>query len=67
MPLQYLYPEAWPGSAFEISDGKIDTKYDRTKNTNLRYGGNVGNGQVDDSDVETVDLPGYMALQGFVP
>ena len=66
MPLQHLYPEAWPGSAFESSDGESDTKYDRTKNTNVNYGGNGGNRQVDDSHEDTVDIPGYNAPQGFL-
>ena len=51
---------------FEISDNESDTKDDRTNNTNIKEGGNDGNGQVEKPDVETVDLPGDDAPQGFV-
>ena len=43
---------------FERSYGESDTKDDRTKNTNIKEGGNYGNGQVANPDVETVDLTG---------
>ena len=36
------------------------------KKTNIKEVGNDGNGQVDDPDVETVDLPGYNATKGFL-
>ena len=49
---------------FESSDGKIDTKDGSTKNTNIKEGGNVGNGQVAEPDVEIFDIPGYDASQG---
>ena len=42
----------------EISDNASDTKYGRTKNINIKWGSNDDNGQVEDPDVETVDLPG---------
>ena len=45
---------------------KHDTKDDRTKNTNIKYGGKYGNGQVPEPDVKTVDIPGNDAPQGFV-
>ena len=51
---------------FEISDDKIGTKYDRTKNTNIKEGVNYVNRQVYKPDVKTFDLPGYNALQVFV-
>ena len=43
---------------FEISDDESHTKYDSTKKTNIKEGGNYGNVQVSNTDVETVDLPG---------
>ena len=51
---------------FESSYDKIDTKYDRTTNTNIKEGSIFGNGQVEEPGVETVDLPGDYATQGFV-
>ena len=51
---------------FEISDDESDTKDDRTKKTNIKEGGNYGNGQVNEPDVETVNLPGDDAPQGFM-
>ena len=51
---------------FESSDGESDTKDDRTNNTNIKEGGNGCNGQVEKPDVETVDLPGDDAPQGFL-
>ena len=51
---------------FEGNGVKIYTKDDRTKKSNIKEDGNDGNGQVDDSDVETVDIPGYDAPQGLV-
>ena len=51
---------------FEISDEKIDTKHDRTKNISIKEGSNYGNGQVDKPDVETVVLSEDNPLQGFV-
>ena len=44
---------------FESSHEKSDTKDDRTKNTNIKEGGNYVNGKEGDIDVENVDLPGY--------
>ena len=47
---------------FESSDDGSDTKDDRTKNTNIKEGGNGGNvvnGKVDDLNVETIDLTVY--------
>ena len=51
---------------FEISDDESDTEYDRTKKNNIKEGGNTGNGQVAEPGIETVDLPGDDASQGFV-
>ena len=51
---------------FESSDDEIDTKDDRTKITNIKEGSNDGNGQVEEPYVETINLPGYDAPQGFV-
>ena len=51
---------------FESSDDGSDTKDDRTKNTNIKEGGNYFNGQVVDPDVETVDLPGGGAPHRFL-
>ena len=59
---QKLIPEA----QFESSDDESDTKYDKDKNTNIKEGGNYGNRQVDDTDVETVDLTWDDAPQDFV-
>ena len=51
---------------FERSDGKIDTKNGRTKNTNSKKSGNDGNGKVAKPDAETVYFPGDDSLQGFL-
>ena len=51
---------------FKSSDGKSDTKYDRTINTNIKEVDNDCNGQVAKSNMETVDLPGDYAPQGFL-
>ena len=51
---------------FESSDDNSDTKYDRTKNTNIKGGINYYNGQVAETDVETVDFPGDDAQQVLV-
>ena len=51
---------------FEISDDEIGTKYDRTKNTNIKEGVNYVNRQVYKPDVKTVDLPVDDAPQGFL-
>ena len=51
---------------FESSDDGSDTKDDRTKNTNIKEGGNDGNGLVAEPDVETVDLCGDDAPQGLL-
>ena len=51
---------------FESRDDGSDTKDDRTTNTNIKEGGNYGNGQVAGPDVETTDLQEEDALQGFV-
>ena len=45
-------------SNFVSSGEKIDTKYNRTKKTNIKEGGNTGNFQVENPHVETVDHPG---------
>ena len=50
---------------FESSDVKSDTKDDRTKNTNIKEAVNDGSGQVSEPDVETVNIPGDDAPQGF--
>ena len=55
-----------PEAQFKISDDESDTKDDRTINTNIKEGGNYGNGQVNEPDVETVNLPGDDAPQGFL-
>ena len=49
--LQYLYPKFFMEVQFESSDSESDTKYDRTKNTNIKEGGNDGTGKVDKPDV----------------
>ena len=36
-----------------------------TTNNNRKEGGNCDNGKVADPDLEMVDLPGDVALQGF--
>ena len=48
------------------SDDEIDTKDYRTTNTIIKEGGNDGNVQVTDPDVEIVVIPGDDELQGFV-
>ena len=53
-------------SRFESSASKSDTKDDGTKNTNIKKGGNYGNGQLSKIDVETVDISGDDASQGFL-
>ena len=55
-----------PEAQFKISDDESDTKDDRTTNTNFNEGVNYVNGKVFNTDVETVNLPGYDAPQGFV-
>ena len=40
---------------FESSDDENDKNYDKTTNTNIKQGGNDGNVQVAEPDVETVD------------
>ena len=59
---QYLGLEA----QFERSDDKSDTEDDSIINKNIKEGGNYGNGQVSNTDVETVDLPRDDATQGFL-
>ena len=56
----------WLEAHFEISDGKIDTKDGRTKNTNIKKYGNYGNCQVAKTDVETVDITEDDSPQGFL-
>ena len=51
---------------FEYSYGKSHKKDDGTKKINIKEVGNCGNGQVYNPDVETVDISGYDAPQGFV-
>ena len=50
---------------FEISDDDIDTKDDRTTNTNIKEGCNNGNWNVANPNIETIDLPGDVVPQGF--
>ena len=50
---------------FESSDDESDTEDDRTINTNIKEGGNGGNGKVAKPDVKTVDLTGGVVPQGF--
>ena len=54
-----------PEAQFESSDNESDTKDDRTMKTNIKEGGNSVNGILANPDVEMVDLPGYIAPQGF--
>ena len=51
---------------FERSGEESDTKYDKTKNTNIKEDNNDVNGQVRDPDVETADLPGDDSPKVFV-
>ena len=51
---------------FERSDDKSDTKDNSTTNTNIKEGGNDGNGQVANPYVETIDLTWDDAPQGFL-
>ena len=50
----------------ESNDDDSDTKIYTTTNTNIHEGGNGGNAQVADTDVETVDIPGDDVPKLFV-